>query len=138
MATCRSLTENGTDLKKIGELFLTLQTSATPTSLLLPWLPSRARRTGKEATTELFTMLYSYVEARRTAELTSDTVDFLIAEGETSKDIVEVSPCTGGPVRFYKVRSDRFSLSCWCFSLVSLTPVSSVSPSHWRGLQTAD
>ena len=46
---------------------------------------------GKEATTELFTMLYTYVETRRDAELTSDAIDVLIAEGETTQNIVGVS-----------------------------------------------
>ena len=92
MATCHDLTKNEADLKKINELFMTLQTNATPTSLLLPWFPSPARKTGKEATTELFTMLYTYVENRRHAEPTSDAIDVLIADGETTQNIVEVSP----------------------------------------------
>ncbi|KAF9644109.1 hypothetical protein BDM02DRAFT_3190905, partial [Thelephora ganbajun] len=36
LTTCHDLTKNEADLKKIGDLYLTLQTSATPTSLLLP------------------------------------------------------------------------------------------------------
>jgi len=92
MATCHDLTKNEADLKKIAELFMTLQTGATPTSLLLPWFPSPARRAVKQATTELFTMLYTYVETRRNAELTSDAIDVLIADGETSLNIVQVSP----------------------------------------------
>jgi len=91
MTTCRDLAKNEADLKKIGELFMTLQTSATPTSLLLPWFPSPARKTGKEATTELYTMLYTYVENRRNTELTSDAIDVLIAEGETTQKIIGVS-----------------------------------------------
>jgi len=94
MTACHDLTKNETDLKKIGELFLTLQTNATPTSLLLPWFPSPARKTGKEATTELFTMLRAYVETRRRAELTSDAIDVLIADGETTQNIVGVGPAT--------------------------------------------
>jgi len=93
MATCHDLTKNEADLKKVNELFMTLQTSATPTSLLLPWFPSPARKIGKEATTELFTMLYTYVETRRNTEsTTSDTIDVLIADGETTQNIVGVSP----------------------------------------------
>jgi len=92
MTTCRDLAGNETDLKKIGELFLTLQTSATPTSLLFPWFSSPARKTGKEATTEMYTTLYTYVESRRQAELTSDAIDFLIADGDTNQNIVAVSP----------------------------------------------
>ena len=92
MAACHDLTKNEADLKKIGDLFMTLQTSATPTSLLLPWFPSPARKTVKQATTELFTMLYTYVENRRNEELTSDAIDVLIADGETTQSIVGVSP----------------------------------------------
>ena len=91
MATCHDLTKNEADLKKINELFMTLQTSATPASLLLPWFPSPARKIGKEATTELFTILYTYVETRRHAEPTSDAIDVLIADGETTQNIVGVS-----------------------------------------------
>ena len=97
MATCHDLVKNEADLKKISELFLTFQTSSTPTSLLLPWFPSPARKAGTEATTELFTMLYTYVETRRDAELTSDAIDVLIAEGETTQNIVGVSPAVEVP-----------------------------------------
>jgi len=92
MISCRDLTENRADLKKVGELFMTLQTSATPASLILPWYPSSARKAGKQATTELYTMIYTYVETRRRAEPTTDAIDVLIAEGETTQSIVEVSP----------------------------------------------
>ena len=92
MATCHDLTKNEADLKKIGELFMTLMTSTTPASLLLPWFPSPARRRGKQATADLYTVLYTYVETRRHAELTSDAIDVLIADGETTQSIVEVSP----------------------------------------------
>ena len=92
MTTCHDLAKNEGDIKKIGELFLTLQKSATPTSLLLPWFPSLARKAGKEAATELFTLLYTYVETRRHAEPTSDAIDILIADGETTQNVVEVSP----------------------------------------------
>ena len=91
MATCHDLTKNEADLKKIGELFFTLQTSATPTSLVLPWFPSPARKAVKQATTELFTILRTYVETRRSAEPTSDAIDVMIAEGETTQNIVRVS-----------------------------------------------
>ena len=91
IVTCHDLTKNKADLKKLGELFLTLQTSATPTSSLLPWLPSPARKAGKEATTELFMILYTYVETRRHVEPTRDAIDVLIADGETTQGIVGVS-----------------------------------------------
>ena len=91
MTTCHDLTKNEANLKKIKESFMTLQTSATP-ALLLPWFPSPARKTGKQATTEMYTILYTYVEARRYAELASDAIDVLIADGETTQNIIGVSP----------------------------------------------
>jgi hypothetical protein len=92
MASCRDLAKNGADLKKIQHFFLTLQTSATPASLLLPWFPSPARKRVKEATTDLFTMLCTYIESRRHAKLTSDAIDVLVADGETTQTITAVSP----------------------------------------------
>ena len=92
MTTCHELTKNEADLKKIGELFMTLQTSATPTSLLLPWFPSSARKAGKRATTDMYTIICTYIETRRDAEPTNDAIDLLIADGETNESIVEVSP----------------------------------------------
>jgi hypothetical protein len=104
MSACRDLAKNGADLKKIKELFLTLQTSATPASLLLPWFPSPARKRVKQATTDLFTMLCDYIETRRHAEPTSDAIDVLIADGETTHNIAMVSPAPKGVWGF--VRSD--------------------------------
>ena len=95
MTTCHDLTKNEVDLKKIGELFMTIQTSATPVSVLLPWLPSSARKTKKQATTEMYTILYTYVEDRRRAEPTSDAIDVLIAGGETTQNIIGVGPGPG-------------------------------------------
>ena len=92
MITCNDLTKNEADLKRIGGLLLTIQTSVTPTSLVLPWFPSPARKARDQATAELFTTLYAYIEARRHADITSDAIDFLITEEETTQNIVEVSP----------------------------------------------
>ena len=91
MATCRDLTKNGADLKKIRELFIAIRTSTTPVSVLLPWFPGPARKSINQATTELYTLLYTYVKARRHAEPTSDAIDVLIAGGETDQKIVAVS-----------------------------------------------
>ena len=89
--TCDSLARNDADLEKIGGLFSILQKSATPASLLLPWFPSPARRRRQAATTELFKTLYTYVEKKRRAEPTSDSIDVLIADGESSQSIARVS-----------------------------------------------
>jgi len=92
MIACCDLARNAADLKRMRELITTFQTSATPASLLLPWFPSPAGKVKKEAATELFNTLYTYVETRRHAELTSDAIDVLIADGETTQKIVRASP----------------------------------------------
>ena len=91
MTTCRDLTKNRADLKKINELFMTIHESTTPVSSLLPWFPGAARKSINRATTELYTMLLTYVKARRHAEPTSDAIDVLIADGDTDYKIVAVS-----------------------------------------------
>ena len=91
LAVCDSLTKNEADLQRIRELFHTIHTGATPASLLLPWLPSRTRKSVKKATTELFTLLCTHVEARRHADHTNDAVDVLIADGESTQNIIRVS-----------------------------------------------
>lgn len=88
LATCHDLTKNEADFSRIRALFLTLQAGATPASLLLPWFPSPARKSIKKATTEFFTLLCTYVEAKRHAEPAVDAIDILIAEGETTQKIV--------------------------------------------------
>ena len=92
MITCHDLIKNEADLKKVGELLVTIQGNISPTSLLLPWFPSPTKRARQRATTELCTILHTYIEARRRAEPTSDAIDLLIAGGETTQDIAGVSP----------------------------------------------
>jgi len=59
--------------------------------LLALSLVPQPRKAGKEAVTELFTTPHTYVETRRHAELTSDAIDVLIVDGETTPTIVGVS-----------------------------------------------
>ena len=89
--TCGELVKNEADLKRIAELFMTVQGSATPASLLFPWFPSSAKKEKRRANVELYTMLSTYVETRRHAEPTTDAIDILIAEGDTTQGIVGVS-----------------------------------------------
>ena len=91
MASCKDLTNNKADLKKIEGLFMDLQKSATPISLVISWFLSPAKMNGMLATTELFTMLRTYVDNRRTAEPSNDAIDVLISDGETTQVIVEVN-----------------------------------------------
>jgi hypothetical protein len=90
MATCHDMTKNDADFKKLTGLIWTLLAGATPTALILPWFPSPSRVKILWADLKVFLMLRNYVEARRHAEPTSDATDILIAEGKTTRDIVQV------------------------------------------------
>ena len=70
---------------------MTLEKSFTPASLLLPWFLSPAKIASGKAAVEFYLMLRNYVEARRKADLTSDAIDILIADGATTPTIVKVS-----------------------------------------------
>ena len=84
------LAKNEAHLKRIAELFSVVHSGSTLTTSLLPWFPSPTRRATKDSTTELFTLLHTYVENRRQVEPTGEAIDILIADGETTQIIVEV------------------------------------------------
>lgn len=91
LTTCRDLANNEADLKRIEKLLMDLQNSATPVSLIVSWFASPAKMSGLLATTELFTLLRTYVDNRRNAEPTTDAIDVLITDGESTQVIIEVS-----------------------------------------------
>lgn len=92
MATCQELAKNQDDIKHVMRHFQDIDESATPVNVLLPWLPSQARKSRENATRALFTLLQKYVDLRRKAAVpSSDPIDTLIAHGDTDESIVGVS-----------------------------------------------
>lgn len=89
MASCRELASDLHALTELQRHYWILEKSATPTSLLFPWLPSPAKRAKEASTKALFTMLQDYVEERRKAPVpNSDAVDMLLGLGMSHEDIV--------------------------------------------------
>ncbi|KDR74057.1 hypothetical protein GALMADRAFT_141795 [Galerina marginata CBS 339.88] len=90
MASCGELANDLPAMDRIQSQYWTLEKSATPLALLLPWFPSPAKKRKDAATKELFTTLYGYVEKRRAADVpTSDAIDILITQGLSSENIVQ-------------------------------------------------
>ncbi|KDR74009.1 hypothetical protein GALMADRAFT_71675 [Galerina marginata CBS 339.88] len=90
MASCSELANDLEAMDKIQKLYWTLEKSATPTALLLPWFPGPAKKKKEAATKELFVTLYGYVEGRRAAEVpSSDAIDVLIGQGMSTQMIVQ-------------------------------------------------
>lgn len=98
MASCRELSEDREAVSRLAKHFLDIEKNSTTASILLPWLPSSAKQAKKKATMALYTMLLSYVEARRKAPTPSmDSIDLFISEGISNNSIVGVNlPCDLG------------------------------------------
>ncbi|KAF9530198.1 cytochrome P450 [Crepidotus variabilis] len=89
MATCRELAENPAEIRKLADLYWDTERSATPTRLLLPWLPSPSKKLNKQATTGLYLLFLKYVETRRAAGAdTMDPIDILVRNGDSDNTIV--------------------------------------------------
>jgi hypothetical protein len=91
MATCDELSKDLQAIEEIQSLYWTLEKSATPTALLLPWFPSPAKKNKEIATRELFLKFKSFIDLRREAKVPSaDSIDILIGQGLSTPDIVQV------------------------------------------------
>ncbi|KDR79795.1 hypothetical protein GALMADRAFT_136397 [Galerina marginata CBS 339.88] len=89
MATCQELAEDREAMDLISKTYWTLEQSATPVSLLLPWFPGPAKKAKEKATTALYTMFLKFVERRRNAATPStDPIDILIAQGHSDQTII--------------------------------------------------
>ena len=91
MASCEELATDVKSIQNIRNLHSNYEKSITPTSLLLPWFPSTARKDKETAIRSLHSALSHYVNIRRKAETrNSHTIDVLIADGADNATIVEV------------------------------------------------
>jgi len=90
LASCRELAEDSGAVARIAQLLDSVERSSTPASLLLPWLPSPARRLKQESSLQLFVLIKSFVEIRRAASAqSSNAIDFLLGVGIEPDNIVE-------------------------------------------------
>ena len=94
MATCQELAEDKQAIDDITKNYWAIEKSATPLSLLLPWLPSAAKRTKEKATTDVYNTILKYVQLRRNSGSDStEPIDLLIAQGHSDPSIIAVSCC---------------------------------------------
>lgn len=91
MATCRELATDMKAMTKLREQYWVLEKNATPTALLLQWLPSTAKKNKLIATKNLHATMRTYVENRKGATPNSDAIDFLLSKGLKTDEVVEVS-----------------------------------------------
>ncbi|KAG5639777.1 hypothetical protein H0H81_000057 [Sphagnurus paluster] len=90
MATCSELATDMEALSKLKEQYVVLEKNATPIALLLPWLPSIAKRKKLIATKNLYNTMLPYVEKCKGATTpSSDAIDFLLSKGLTTDQVLE-------------------------------------------------
>ena len=91
LATCKDLAEDFAAVDRMGVNFMLSLQSATPATVLFPWLPTRNRKLAKRVTSDLNNTLFKQIEARKNGTLTSDPIDILLSEGHSTTDIIGVS-----------------------------------------------
>jgi len=92
MATCRELAEDRQAVQDMRKHYFDMEQSRTPVSVLLPWFPGPAKKLKTKATRELYLLIKKYVTMRReTKTPSSESIDFLIANGDSDEAITSVS-----------------------------------------------
>jgi len=92
MATCEELSNDRKAIDNLTRSYWTLEKSATPVALLLPWFPSSAKKAQEKSTIALYTLINDFVQLRRKSPVPStDPIDILIGQGNSDETIVGVS-----------------------------------------------
>ncbi|KAF8993227.1 cytochrome P450 [Cyathus striatus] len=87
--TCDELATNYEDIRILQKYYWDLEKSATPTALLLPWIPSPAKKKKLAANKALYTILKNYVDKRTAAQTPSaEAIDILLEKGDNEHDII--------------------------------------------------
>jgi sterol 14-demethylase len=91
MGTCNEIANSPEMVARVSKLYWATEKGSTAVSVLLPWLPSKARRSKDKATIELFMIVKGIIdERRRTGRQEMDTLQVLLDEGDNVKDIGQV------------------------------------------------
>ncbi len=94
-ASCKEVADDPEAVKKVTKLYWDAEKGSTPTSVLLPWFPSAARKRKLKATQDLFMLFKQHVDDRKaTGRVEEDPMQSLIDAGDGANDIVTVSNCS--------------------------------------------
>ncbi|KAG8704821.1 hypothetical protein FRC08_002018 [Ceratobasidium sp. 394] len=87
---CREIADSVESCKKLEDLYWHIEKRSTPTSLLLPWFPSPARKMKMAATTEMYMWLDSIIKARQNENWReNDALQDMLDSGESTPTIVQ-------------------------------------------------
>lgn len=89
--SCREIADDPVVVERVAQLYRDIERGSTAATVLLPWLPSLARKRKANATKEIYGILKSIVDEReRTGRTEVDALQVLIDEGDGDNDIVMV------------------------------------------------
>ncbi|KAG8692691.1 hypothetical protein FRC09_011033 [Ceratobasidium sp. 395] len=87
---CREIADSIDSCKRMEKLYWLVEKGSTPTTVLIPWLPSKARTLKTEATTEMYNWLDSIIKARQAeGRREEDALQVLMDLGDTTADIIQ-------------------------------------------------
>ena len=88
-AACREVADDPALVARVAKLYWEMEKGATPSAVLLPWLPSTARKRKQQATTELFLLLKNILDKRvEEGRTEQDPAQYLLDDGDSVTEIV--------------------------------------------------
>ncbi|TDL20336.1 cytochrome P450 [Rickenella mellea] len=88
--SCHEVADDIDVVSKVTQLYWNIEEGSTASSVLLPWLPSKARTLKKESTKELYLLFKAVCEDRYNSdEVHSDALQVLIDEGDSVNDAIQ-------------------------------------------------
>ncbi|KAH7316408.1 cytochrome P450 [Rhizoctonia solani] len=85
----REIADSAEKCKELESLYWRVEMGSTPTSVLLPWLPSDARRKKVAATGEIYNLFDGIIKARRSeGRREEDALQVLMDLGDSTPDII--------------------------------------------------
>ncbi|QRV80118.1 cytochrome P450 family protein [Ceratobasidium sp. AG-Ba] len=89
-ASCREISDSVENCKRMEKLYWLVEKGSTPTSLLLPWLPSTSRKLKTEATTKLYNWFDDIIKARQAENRREeDALQDLLDMGDSTADVIQ-------------------------------------------------
>ncbi|QRV97067.1 cytochrome P450 family protein [Ceratobasidium sp. AG-Ba] len=89
-AACREIADSVESCKRMEKLYWMVEKGSTPTSLLLPWLPSMSLKLKWEATLEMYRWLDDIIKARQAENRREeDALQDLLDMGDSTTDIIQ-------------------------------------------------
>ncbi|KEP54176.1 cytochrome P450 family 6 protein [Rhizoctonia solani 123E] len=89
VAGAREIADSMEKCKQLEELYWKVEKGSTAASLLLPWLPSSARKQKVSATTEIYTIFDDIIKTRqRENRREEDALQIFIDQGDSTVDII--------------------------------------------------